>query len=106
MRPGFAGYDGTVIAGYVDKGAFLNFTGPNINLVAGRSKLVLGMLPSLRFREDKAAVKNSLVTPTLGVGLTCCYKKIAVQLPLYYNAKTATANGKWNIGVGVGMRLK
>jgi hypothetical protein len=23
----------------------------------------------------------------------------------YYNAKTATKNGQWNIGIGVGVRL-
>jgi hypothetical protein len=26
-------------------------------------------------------------------------------MPLYYNAKTATDNGSWHIGLGIGLRL-
>jgi len=99
-------FDGTVIAGYVDKGGFLNFTGPNVSYTAGNSKIMVGMLPSLRFKEDHSEVKNSLVVPNLGMGITYAYKKIAVQLPLYYNPKTALINGKWVTGIGFGMKLK
>ncbi|MDF3027426.1 MAG: hypothetical protein K0S23_1733 [Fluviicola sp.] len=99
-------FDGIIVAGYIDKGAFLNFTGPNISFTHKSSKIILGMLPSLRYKEDHGVFKNSPVTPNLGVGLTYCYKKIAIQVPLYYNAKTATANGRWNLGIGIGMRLK
>ncbi|MCY1486001.1 hypothetical protein D3C87_205060 [compost metagenome] len=102
----FGFFEGTVVAGYVDKGGFLNFTGPNVSLTSGKSKLLLGMLPSLRFKEDKSQVKNSFVMPTLGMGLTYSYKKLALQVPLYYNAKTSTADGKWNMGIGVGIKLK
>ncbi|MCG2611878.1 hypothetical protein LZZ90_10210 [Flavobacterium sp. SM15] len=102
----FAAYDGMIIAGYVDKGAFLNFTGPNINWSYNSSKIMLGMLPSLRIKEDNKTPKNSTITPSLGVGLTYCYKKIAFQLPMYYNTKTAASDGKWNIGIGLGIRLK
>lgn len=102
----FRPFDGIFILGYVDNGAFLNFTGPNISCTIKQSKIILGMLPSLRYKEDHGMYKNAPVTPNLGVGLTYCYQKIAVQIPLYYNAKTATANGKWNIGIGIGMRLK
>lgn len=102
----FNPFDGTIIAGYIDKGAFLNFTGPNISFTHKSSKIILGMLPSLRYKEDNGIFKNSPITPNLGLGLTYCYKKIAIQVPLYYNAKTATANGRWNLGVGIGMRLK
>jgi len=102
----FGFFEGTVVAGYVDKGGFLNFTGPNVSFTSGKSKLLLGMLPSLRFKEDKSQVKNSFVMPTLGMGLTYSYKKLALQVPLYYNAKTSTANGKWNVGIGVGIKLK
>ncbi|MBX2900936.1 MAG: hypothetical protein KF775_14890 [Cyclobacteriaceae bacterium] len=101
----FALYDGIFIGGYVDNGAFLNFTGPNINATYKNSKFILGMLPSLRFKEDKGTPKNAFVTPNLGIGFTCSYKMWAVQLPLYYNAKTATQNGQWNIGLGIGLRL-
>lgn len=102
----FHPFDGTVIAGYVDNGVFLNFTGPNISFTYKSSKLILGMLPSLRYKEDSGIFKNSPITPSLGCGLTYCWKKLAVQVPIYYNTKTATANGRWNLGIGIGMRLK
>lgn len=98
-------YDGIIVAGYVNDGGFLNFTGPNVNATYGESKFILGMLPSVRFKEDKGTTKNSFVFPTLGFGFTYCYKALALQIPLYYNAKTATENGKWNIGIGIGLRL-
>jgi hypothetical protein len=101
----FTLFDGIAIMGYVDEGAFVNFTGPNVSLTSNNSKYILGMLPSLRFKEDKGTPKNSFITPNLGVGLTYCYKLLAVQVPVYYNTKTATTNGKWNVGIGVGMRL-
>lgn len=101
----FALYDGIFIGGYVDNGAFLNFTGPNINATYKNSKLILGMLPSLRFKEDKGTPKNAFVTPNLGIGFTYSYKIWAVQIPLYYNAKTAKQNGQWQVGLGVGLRL-
>jgi hypothetical protein len=101
----FALYDGLIIAGYVDKGGYLNFTGPNINVTYGSSKFILGMLPSLRFKIDEGTPRNAPVTPNLGVGLTYSYKIWAVQVPLYYNAKNATENGGWHVGVGLGLRL-
>lgn len=102
----FGFFEGTVVAGYADKGAFLNFTGPNGSYTFGKSKVLVGMLPSLRFKEDRAAVKNSFVTHTLGMGITYSYQKFAVQVPFYYNTKTATVDGRWNIGVGIGFKLK
>lgn len=99
-------FDGVFGAGYVDNGAYINFTGPNINMAIKNSKLILSMLPSLRFKEDNSIIKNSFVTPSLGVGLTFCYKSLAIQLPLYYNSKTATSSGKWNLGAGIGYRFK
>jgi len=97
--------DGIMVAGYIDNGAFLNFTGPNINFTKGESKLIVGLLPSLRFKEDKGTTKNSIVTPMLGAGITYSYKYLAFQIPFYYTAKTATTNGEWNVGFGIGLRL-
>lgn len=100
-------FDGIVVAGYVDNGAFINFTGPNINFVHHQTKFILGMLPSLRIKEDKSpTTKNSIITPNLGMGITVAYKKLALQIPLYYNAKTTAADGKWKIGVGIGYRFR
>jgi hypothetical protein len=58
-------YDGIVILGYVDNGGFSNFTAPNINATYRNSKFILGMLPSLRFKEDKRMPKNSFVPQIL-----------------------------------------
>ncbi|MES2628681.1 MAG: hypothetical protein V4616_06895 [Bacteroidota bacterium] len=102
----FAAYDGAVVAGYVDRGAFMNFTGPNISYLTSDFKLLMGMLPSLRFKEDHSAVKNAFITPNLGVGITLFYRRIGIQLPMYYNAKTAVKNGRWLPGIGIGIRLK
>lgn len=105
-RLAFGFFEGTAVVGYVDRGAFLNFTGPNVSYTTGNSKILAGMLPSLRFKEDPATVKNAFVTPTLGMGITYAYRKLALQLPLYYNPKTATDNGRWNLGFGIGVKLK
>lgn len=98
--------DGMAIFGYIDNGAYINFTGPNINYKSGNSKFVVGMLPSLRFKGDDGQTKNSFITPNLGVGVTYSYKYFAFQIPFYYNAKTALENGKWNVGVGIGVNIE
>ncbi|WP_430827438.1 hypothetical protein [Chryseobacterium indologenes] len=65
------------------------------------------MLPSLRIKEDRSSgTRNSPITPTLGAGLTTVYKKIALQIPVYYNSKTADQNGKWKIGIGIGYSFR
>jgi hypothetical protein len=100
-------FDGIAVAGYVDHGAFINFTGPNVCLTHHNVKFVLGMLPSLRIKEDRSSgTKNSPVMPTLGTGLTMIYKKIALQIPAYYNTKTADQNGHWKIGIGLGYSFR
>jgi len=100
-------FDGIAVAGYVDHGAFINFTGPNVSLTHHNVKFVLGMLPSLRIKEDRSSgTKNSPIIPTLGAGLTMIYKKIALQIPAYYNTKTADQNGNWKIGIGFGYSFR
>ncbi len=98
-------YEGMVIGGYVDQGGYLNFTGPNIHLTRGHSVYVLGMLPSLRFREDEGSPRNAFVTPNLGIGFSYSYKLLAIQMPFYYNPKTATENGRWHVGLGLGLNI-
>lgn len=103
----FRGWEGFVLTGYVDHGAFLNFTGPNLQYTYKNSKFLLGMLPSLRWKKDHSVVtKNAAITPNLGVGLTYSISKWAIQIPFYYNTKTTTKNGEWFIGFGVGIRIK
>ncbi len=101
-------WDGIIVAGYVNDGAFVNFGGPSIKLIKKPYSIGFGMLPSLRIKEDKVAAgatKNSTVLGALGFGLTTSYKHVVVQLPFYYNAKTAALNGKWNAGFGVGYKF-
>lgn len=101
-------FDGTLVAGYVDKGAYLNCIGPNVKFSKKPFSIAAGLLPSLRFKEETVAAgatKNSLVTPTLGFGLTAVLNHLAVQVPLYYNTKTATKNGEWNVGAGLGYKF-
>lgn len=100
-------FDGIAVTGYVDHGAFLNFTGPNVNFNHKSTKMMIGMLPSLRIKEDQSSgTKNSAIMPTLGVGFAVVYKKVALQIPFYYNTKTSTENGNWKMGVGLGYRFK
>ncbi len=101
-------FDGVLVAGYVDHGAFINCTGPSIKFSKKPYSILLGMLPSLRIKEDKVATgatKNALVTPNLGLGLTAVFKHVALQVPIYYNNKTTIKDGEWNLGVGLGYKF-
>jgi len=98
--------EGILVTGYADKGAFLNFTGPGLKFSKKPGVVILGLLPSLRIKEDKAVTyKNSVITPSLGFGVTAVFKHIALQVPFYYNAKTASLDGKWTAGIGLGYKL-
>jgi len=101
-------FDGTIVAGYVDHGGYINCIGPSIKYMKKPFSVSAGLLPSLRIKEDKVvagATKNSLITPSLGLGLTAVFNHLALQLPLYYNAKTSAKNGEWNVGIGLGYKL-
>lgn len=102
----FTATEGVFISGYVNQGAYINFTGPSFSIKSNNFKILIGMLPSLRFKKDNTTVKNSFITPNLGVGLTAIYKRFAFQIPFYYNTKTNLSNGTWNIGFGIGMNLQ
>jgi hypothetical protein len=100
--------EGVVVGGIVDGGGYINFTGPSIKIISKPYVIWFGVLPSLRIKEDDVpagAKKNSLITPALGVGITFAYKHFAVQIPTYYNGKTSTSDGKWNVGLGVGYKF-
>jgi hypothetical protein len=99
-------WDGVIMSGYVDQGAFVNFGGPSIKYMQKPMSLGFGVLPSMRIKEDQTVgTKNSLVLPSLGFGVTFAYKHLALQVPFYYNAKTATVDGKWNPGFGIGYKF-
>lgn len=102
-------FEGIVVAGYTDHGAYINCTGPAVKYIfTPKSCLLLGLLPSLKLKEDKVEAekpKNSWVTPSLGFGLTAVFRHIAIQLPAFYTAKTSAANGKWRLGIGLGYKF-
>lgn len=101
-------WDGFVVAGYVDDGAYLNFGGPSIKYTKKPVVLTLGMLPGLRIKEDKVAAgspSNSVFTPSLGCGITASFKHLAIQVPVYYTNKSATKDGKWHPGFGIGYKF-
>lgn len=98
-------WDGMIVAGYVNDGGFINFGGPSLKLIKKPWSFGFGILPSVRIKEDNVAAgakKNSAVMPTAGFGFTLLYKHLVLQVPFYYNAKTATSNGKWHPGIGIG----
>ncbi len=96
---------GTILGGYVDQGAYINFAGPSLGYRFGKSQFLIGMLPTLRFKKDTDIIKNSWVIPTLGFGLTYTYKAFAIQVPLYYTSKTSITNGHWHVGLGIGFKI-
>lgn len=101
-------FDGLLVAGYLDHGAFINCTGPAIKFSKKPYCVMLGLLPGLRIKEDQAPAevpKNSVITPSLGFGLTASFKHLALQLPLYYKSKTATKDGVWKAGLGLGYKF-
>lgn len=101
-------WDGMAIAGYVNDGGFINFGGPTVKLIKKPWVFGFGILPTMRIKEDKVpagAKKNSIITPTAGFGFTIVYKHFVTQVPFYYNSKTATANGQWNVGLGIGYKF-
>lgn len=101
-------FEGVIVAGYVDQGAYINCTGPAIKFSKKPFAVLLGLLPSLRIKKDKVAAgapQNSVITPNLGAGITAIYKHLAIQVPVYYNAKTSSKDGKWNPGIGIGYKF-
>lgn len=101
-------FEGVIVAGYVDNGAYVNCAGPAIKFNKKPLAVLVGLLPSLRIKKDHVAAgatQNSVITPTLGAGITAIYKHLAIQVPVYYNAKTSSKNGKWNLGIGIGYKF-
>ena len=106
--PAIVAWDGMAVGGYVNHGGFVNFGGPTIKLIKKPLSLGFGILPTMRIKEDsipKGSPKNSAIIPTAGFGFTVVFKHLVVQVPFYYNAKTAVKSGKWNPGVGIGYKF-
>lgn len=101
-------FEGVLVGGYTDSGVYLNCTGPAVKYQAKSVSVMLGLLPTLKFKKEQTvgdAPKNSLMTPTLGFGITAVFRHFAIQLPAFYSPKTSTDDGKWKPGIGVGYRF-
>ncbi len=101
-------FEGTVVGGYVNRGGYINCTGPGIKWSRKPYSALFGLLPGLRIKEDRqvmGATKNAMITPSLGFGITAAYRHLALQLPFYYNAKTNLKDGRWHMGIGIGYKL-
>lgn len=106
-KPTLSLWEGMVVAGYAGNGAFVNFGGPSLKWNIKPFSVSIGMMPTLRIKKDNSTVgsKNSSIMPSTGAGITMACKHFILQVPLYYDAKTAKANGKWNVGVGIGYKF-
>ncbi|QNL49690.1 hypothetical protein H8S90_23725 [Olivibacter sp. SDN3] len=101
-------FDGILVAGYADEGAYLNCTGPAVKYIHKSFSVMIGLLPTLKIKKDRVednATRNALITPTLGFGMTVSYRHFVVQIPAFYTNKTNVENGRWNPGVGVGYKF-
>ncbi|PRD54780.1 hypothetical protein C5749_10785 [Sphingobacterium gobiense] len=99
-------FDGIIVAGYTDNGAYINCTGPGVKYIAPKWNLMLGLLPSIKIKEDTSDVKNAMFTPALGFGATLTiFKHLTLQIPTFYTPKTNTNNGRWTLGAGLGYKI-
>lgn len=101
-------WDGMVVAGYVGHGGYANFGGPSIKWSLKPCTIALGLFPAVRIKEDKVAdkmKKNSSIVPSTGFGITSSFKHLVLQIPVFYDAKSTSADGKWNLGIGIGYKF-
>ncbi len=77
---------------------YLNFGGPSVMANFGKIKIMIGMFPSLRIKEDPV---RSTLTPILGTGPTLQYKKLLLGFPFYYIA----ASNVWKMSAGLGYKF-
>jgi len=106
--PKLSAWDGMIVAGYVGHGGYADFGGPSIKWSMKPCSIALGLFPAVRIKEDKVAEgakKNSSIVPSTGFGITSSFKHLVIQVPVFYDAKTASANGKWNLGIGIGYKF-
>lgn len=99
---------GTIVAGYVDHGGYINCVGPNIRYGYRHWSVAVGLLPSIRVKKDRVRqgeTRNAMFMPSLGTGATLGWRKCVLQVPLFYQPKTSSAHGRWHVGFGVGWQL-
>lgn len=99
-------FDGIIVGGYTDNGAYINCTGPSVKYTAQKWNLMLGFLPSIKIKKDDSVIKNATLIPTLGFGATLTiFKHLALQAPAFYIPKTNADHGRWTLGFGLGYKI-
>jgi len=73
------------------KAVYFTFGGPGLRYKRSKMTYFLGLLPSIRMRDDEAI-------PSVGGGFQMVYKQIALTFPSFYYAK-----GKWEFATGLGV---
>ncbi len=100
-------YQGQInIASNFSNSLFLNLGGPSIVFVFKKINVGLGMLPSLRYFENKPSIS---ITPVLGVGPFFAFgknKKINLGLPVYYYSNFNKWAPAFSIGYNFNQKLK
>lgn len=101
-------WEGMLVTGYVGKGAYINCGGPSVKWTLQPFSLSIGLFPAVRIKKDNSlsgTTKNAAIMPSTGVGITSSFKHLVLQIPLFYDSKTVTNNGKWHAGIGVGYKF-
>jgi hypothetical protein len=93
--------DGQVAVTTNGEGIYLNFGGPCMKYSFKKIAFSIGMMPSLRFEQDKP---RPYITPMLGAGLQVYFlkdRRFIASFPCYYiSTKTS-----WRITAGFGYLL-
>jgi hypothetical protein len=76
---------------------FINLGGPTIKYTQKKTTFGLSFYPSLRYEP-----KIEKLSPILGAGLQCSYKKVILLMPCYYLA----SNNVWLGTIGLGYKFK
>jgi hypothetical protein len=76
---------------------FVNLGGPTVKYTHKKTTIGLSFYPSLRYEP-----KIEKLSPILGAGLQCSYKKVILLLPCYYLA----SNNVWLGTIGIGYKFK
>lgn len=76
---------------------FVNLGGPTVKYTHKKTTIGLSFYPSLRYEP-----KIEKLSPILGAGLQCSYKKVILLMPCYYLA----SNNVWLGTIGIGYKFK
>jgi hypothetical protein len=99
-KPSFT-VEGQVAVTTNGEAVYLNFGGPCMKYSFKKIAFSLGMMPSLRFEQDKP---RPYITPSLGAGLQVFFlnnRRVILSFPCYY----ISTKNKWTVTAGLGYLL-